>query len=281
MLYESPAGLYFFDPPIAGDGDFYRRFYTRIGGHELINKRLPLRVEYRHAAKLVPEGASVLDVGCGMAGFGTHLPHAQYRGLDPYAPAEAPAQVVRETLATHALRNSGTYDVVSAFQVIEHVPDPLGFARDLVGLLRPGGLLILCGPLHPSRLTEIPNFVLNLPPHHLTWWNTKALATLAAVLRLEVVEIVELPPSPHAAIVDWMHLLSLARTQPPPTECYFDHRWSWHLNLAVSYGLARLADRWLSPPKSSRPYDVFLAARKGAVRGGETPCADQRQHAWD
>jgi len=190
------------------------------------------------------------------------LPHAKYCGLDPYAPPTAPSQILRETLTDHARSNAAKYDVVSAFQVIEHIPDPLGFATALVQLLRPGGLLILCAPLHPSRLTEIPNFVLNLPPHHLTWWNTKAFAALAGALNLEPIDITELPPSPHAAIVDWMHRLSWARSDPPPAECYFAHRWSWHLNLAVSYGLARIADKVLPPPASKRPYDVFIAARR-------------------
>lgn len=210
----------------------------------------------------VGPGMRVLDVGCGIAGFRTHLPHARYTGLDPYAPPAAPDCVVRESLPDHAAHNAGAYDVVTAFQVIEHVPDIVGFARDMVTLLRPGGLLILCGPLHPSRLTEIPNFVLNLPPHHLSWWNKPAFAALAEVLGLVPVEVTELPPSPHAAIVDWLHRFSLARSDPPPRECYFAHRWSWHFSLAASYALARIADRLLPPPPSTRPYDVLLAARR-------------------
>src|SRR5262245_40438045 len=95
-LYESRVGLFFFHPVIAGDELFYARFYASIGGHDLINKRLPLRVEYRHAAALIPAGATVLDVGCGMGGFKAHLPHAEYRGLDPYAPPTAPSQILRE-----------------------------------------------------------------------------------------------------------------------------------------------------------------------------------------
>jgi hypothetical protein len=30
-----------------------------------------------------------------------------------------------------------------------------------------------------SAVTEIPNFVLNEPPHHLSWWNEDALRVLA------------------------------------------------------------------------------------------------------
>jgi SAM-dependent methyltransferase len=261
-LYESTTGLYFFDPMTAGDAAFYGKFYASVGGHRVLNSRLMSRVEYIHAARLVPDQGLVLDVGCGMGGFKAHLPHARYQGLDPYAPEQAPAYVLRETPAEHLRRNAGRYDVVSAFQVLEHVPDPRQFTETLVSFLRPGGLLILVAPLHPSPLTEMPNFVLNAPPHHLTWWNRRAYAALASLLGLETVEITELPPSPHAALVFWMHKLSFARSDPPPGECYFQHRWSWHLSMAVSYALARVADRLLDPPDFRRPVDVLLAARR-------------------
>jgi SAM-dependent methyltransferase len=261
-LYESRTGLYFFDPMTAGDASFYEKFYSSVGGHRVLNRRLMSRVEYMHAAKLVPKQASVLDVGCGIGGFKAHLPHASYRGLDPFAPAQAPSYVLRERPADHLVSSAGTYDVVSAFQVLEHVPDPRIFAETLVKFLRPGGLLILVAPLHPSPLTEMPNFVLNAPPHHLTWWNKSAFAALASILDLEPVEIAELPPSPHAALVFWMHKLSFARSDPPPAECYFQHRWSWHASLAASYALACVADRVLEPPHFTRPVDVLLAARR-------------------
>ncbi|MET0567570.1 MAG: methyltransferase domain-containing protein, partial [Hyphomicrobiaceae bacterium] len=172
------------------------------------------------------------------------------------------AFVVRQELSDHASRNPGAYDVVTAFQVIEHVPDPKAFSRMLVQLLRPGGVLVLCAPLHPSPLTEIPNFLLNAPPHHLTWWNRRAMQTLADVLDVEPLEISELPPSPHAAIVGWMHRFSLVRPTLPPHERYFAHRWSWHASVALAYGLARLADRWLPPSGFKKPIDIFMAARK-------------------
>jgi SAM-dependent methyltransferase len=263
-LYESDTGLFYFDPMVAGDGAFYGKFYEHLRAHERFNLRLMSRVEFRHAASLIPVGARVLDVGCGSGAFAAHLAHANYVGLDPFAPGDAPDYVLRESLQEHAARKPGSYDVVTAFQVVEHMADPRGFAERCIHLLRPGGLLILCAPLHPSPLTDIPNFLLNFPPHHLTWWNCRAFAALADVLGLEPVDISELPFSPHAGIIGWLHRFSLIKTPPAPKERYFAHRWSWHFNLLLAYGLARLADRALPPPRSFRSVDVLMAARKRA-----------------
>ncbi len=262
-LYEAESGLFFFQPMAAGDADFYHKFYTRIGAHRQFNKHLETRVEFMRAAAYVEAGARVLDVGCGMGAFSAHLPHARYVGLDPFADSGAPAYVLRQQLVDHARENPGAYDVVTAFQVIEHVAQPKAFAELLVRLLRPGGVLIVCAPLHPSPLTDIPNFLLNAPPHHLTWWNPRAMQALAGVLGVEPLEVAELPPSPHAALVGWIHRFSFARSSRPPAERYFAHRWSWHLNLAFAYGLAWCADKWLPRTSLHQPIDVFMAARKG------------------
>ncbi len=263
VLFESDTGLYFFYPRIGGDADFYRRFYGAHGALGLLNAPPGGRAEFERAASYIPVGAMVLDVGCGEGAFADALPGRGYRGLDPYAAEGARAEVVRETLDQHLIKAAGTYDAVTAFQVIEHVPDPKGFCAQLMALLRPGGTLVLGVPLHPSPLTEIPNFLINAPPHHLTWWTTSALAALAAGLDLIPVEIAELPSSPHQAFVNWMHRFSLMRAGGQGDERYFAHRWVWHLNLAVAYLMARAATRWLPPPMGGRANDVIMVARKG------------------
>ncbi|WP_295392408.1 methyltransferase domain-containing protein [uncultured Thiodictyon sp.] len=262
VLYESDTGLYFFHPRTAGDDAFYTRFYTAHRAHSLLSARPHGRVEYQYAVRHIPPGALVLDVGCGNGELGGHLPHCTYRGLDPYAGPGASPAVRRESLEQHLTLARGTYDVVTAFQVIEHVVDPRAFAAQLVELLKPGGTLILGAPLHPSPLTEIPNLLLNAPPHHLTWWNCGAFAALAAELGLTSVEITEVAYSAHEAIIFWMRRFTLVRPGRGRDERYFAHRWSWHLNLILSYLLGRMANRLFPPPASGRPCNVILVARK-------------------
>jgi SAM-dependent methyltransferase len=264
-LYESECGLMFFEPRTAGDQAFYSEFYARIDAHGVLNAGIDSRVEYLAAARHIPPGAAVIDVGCGGGEFRRHLRHANFRGLDPFAPADAHESVLRESLEQHLQGNAGTYDVATAFQVVEHVTEPRAFVARMADLLKPGGLLIVVVPLHPSPLSEIPNWLLNAPPHHLTWWCKPALAALARELALDPVAIEELPVSPHQGPVLWLHRLCMVRTDPPPNERYFAAQWSWYAGLALAYALSRLAVRLKPLPAGARPVDVMLVARKRAA----------------
>ena len=124
--------------------------------------------------------------------------------LDPHRyPIGGEPDVRNETISQHAASHSEEYDVVCAFHAIEHVADPLGFARDLVTCIRPGGRLCVVVPSRVSAITEIPNFVLNAPPHHLSWWNEDALQALADRLDL-LTEAIEAVPFSFDTIIYWM-----------------------------------------------------------------------------
>jgi SAM-dependent methyltransferase len=261
-LYESPTGLVFFEPRIVGDGKFYEGYYQKWDVHEGLTRFKESRVDYSRAAEFIPAGAHVVDVGCGPGVFRTHLPHARYTGLDPYAGPDVDDVVIRETLEEHASKRPEFYDVATAFHVIEHVPDPLRHAEQMVRLLKPGGLLILAAPLHPSPLTEIPNLPINMPPHHVTWWNPEAYKALSARLGLEVVEAGTLPPSLHQGLIYWLHRFLARRTKGPPNERYIGHNWTWHASILVAYYLARIVTRIKPLPLGARPVDAFLVARK-------------------
>jgi SAM-dependent methyltransferase len=261
-LYESSTGLAFFDPRIVGDGKFYGDYYRTPDVQKGLSARSGERTDYIRAAVAIPAGANVVDIGCGPGLFRRHLKHARFTGLDPFAPEDAGDAVIRETLEDHAVKNAGAYDVVTAFHVIEHVADPLSYAARMVTLLKPGGLLILAAPLHPSILTEIPNFPFNVPPHHVTWWNPQAFTALGKRLGLEVVEATTLPSSPHQGQIQWLHRLLFTRTDKPPKERYYAHRWSWHVSLILAHVLSRIATRIKPMPSHPSPVDAFLIARK-------------------
>nr|WP_272877237.1 class I SAM-dependent methyltransferase [Neoroseomonas eburnea] len=220
------------------------------------------RAEYPHAAARIRAGDAVLEVGAGAGAFARFIPHARYVGLDPNPGAyAAPAGEVRsESLAGHAAAHQGAYDTACAFQVIEHVADPVRLAADMVRCLKPGGLLMLGAPVWPSAMTAIPDFVFNAPPHHLSWWNAGAMQALADRLGLVVEEIRPLPPVAAQPLIHWMGRLSPVKTDPDGP--WFAARRSWYAALAAAFALGRAASAMLPFPRNAAPMFVLLAARK-------------------
>jgi hypothetical protein len=88
-------------------------------------------------------------------------------------------------------------------------------------------LLILAASTWSSPMTDLPNFVLNAPLHHPTWWSPAAFRALCRTFDLEEVELKELPGQPFASPVHWICRLSPVHSG----ERYFCQSWRWHPSL--------------------------------------------------
>ncbi len=142
---------------------------------------------YRYARGLA-RGADVLDAGCG-EGFGTVMLADDARsvlGIDyaESAVAAARAAYPRPNLAFRRLDAHDLpalderFDLITNFQVIEHLPDPVKFLAAVRAVLRPGGRLMLTTP---NRLTTISE-----NPVHLREYTAEELDALLRPLFSEV-----------------------------------------------------------------------------------------------
>ena len=135
-----------------------------------ISKRLDFVVSVlteRHAKR-------VLDVGCGTGANLTALlaerfPATQFVAIDSDAASIAFATRENQAgnaryLVESAAVDLGTFDVVIASEVIEHVEDPDAFLSKLRGLLAPDGQVVLTLPngLGPFELVSFVETVMHL-----------------------------------------------------------------------------------------------------------------------
>lgn len=259
-LWRSPTGLLFFSPAPTGDAEFYHRFYKTLGPKLFPREDRP-RAEFLLAAGSIETGARVLDVGCGYGGFRPFVPHADYFGLDPHFVGAADADwACTQTLAEHLVDNAGAYDAVCAFQVIEHVEKPAQIFAEMAAAAKPGGRVIIGVPHVPSAMARIPNFLLNAPPHHLTWWSEDALRALAHCQGLTVETIRHVAWSKMDSLVYWIERCSPVRCK----DIYFKHAWSWHASALTGLALGYVMDRLFGPPRTTRDEGsgLLLVARK-------------------
>ncbi|MFM8394693.1 MAG: class I SAM-dependent methyltransferase [Acidobacteriota bacterium] len=184
--------LGFFSPLIAGS----QRFYQQLNCHSWYY--LEEKSEYRTVAAMIPPGAAVLDVGCGEGKFARSVPGCAYVGLEKNVAASQSTDdrrplILPELIDEHSQRHPARYDFVCSFQVLEHVVDVRNFIEDCLKCLRPGGRLIISVPAADSFISRTVNGVLNMPPHHLTWWPDHALGYVANSAGLTLESILHEP----------------------------------------------------------------------------------------
>ena len=201
---EVGSGLIRFIPAILGDPEFYAALRAFKWYHPTE------KAEFRTAAEWVNAGQRVIDVGAGNGAFAAHTQKASYLGLETDAAAAHACRArglnVRPmTAAAHREdANFRPADLVTAFQVLEHVADPASFLDDLWALARPGGHVAIGVPDAESYLAHLPDFVLNAPPHHVTWWSERALRVYLTAAGFRVVDMVRFPVEPWERQLRWM-----------------------------------------------------------------------------
>jgi 2-polyprenyl-3-methyl-5-hydroxy-6-metoxy-1,4-benzoquinol methylase len=178
----------FFDQELTGTDRFYRQLSLNPGYYS--NNR-PEFARTLHWIRSLPV-RTVLDVGCGDGAF---LDQAREAGLETHGielnkhareKAASKGHEVTESFLQD-LHPSSQYDLIVAFQVLEHVPDPVRFLQLMARTVRSGGYLAVAVPNHDGlyRLASLDPHT--WPPHHVTRWTLSHLDQAGSRAGLRVV----------------------------------------------------------------------------------------------
>ena len=182
FCWYTPAGA-------AGGGELYAQL-EKFDWYYMDDKW-----EFSTALGLLKEASTVLEVGVGEGHF---LQAARSRGhwvqgveLNPQGAARARAmdfEIHELMLDVLKEKTDQRFDAICAFQVLEHVPDPRRFLEDMMGLLKPGGKMVLSVPNAAVMRKIDPHNqdLLNQPPHHMGHWDENVFRALEHFLPLKV-----------------------------------------------------------------------------------------------
>lgn len=260
LCRDPVTGQVYFDPPVAGTPAFYGQLRAFPWYHP------SGKAEHRFAANLIGPGERVLDVGAGEGAFGDCLRGTDYTGLEfdvrcVQAARARGHRVLDRDLASLAkdVREGGhqSYGFVTAFQVLEHLADPDAFLTAARECLAAGGHLILGLPDRRTYVSDLPDFVLNAPPHHLTWWDESSIGALLRRQGLRHPNFYRFPVEAWERRLWWMARTArfLSRTEGPR----FGRRLR---SLKVFSWLVSGALQAVKPPGEARGATLVVVARR-------------------
>jgi len=158
--------------------EYFAPYIDQIPVHRAYFKKMLQSVIPAKAG--IQNDKSLLDVGCAM---GVLLEEAKRIGLRAQGidiSKEAVAYCRKKDLNVSRTWPKTQFDVICAFEVIEHERDPLGMMRRVHTLLKKGGVAVLTTPNHSGIWRKIMGkwWVGYRHPEHVTFWDNRSLLFL-------------------------------------------------------------------------------------------------------
>jgi SAM-dependent methyltransferase len=172
------------------------RYYAESFGSErhrqgqIVNARINRWASRALLGDVMSAGRSLVDVG---SGYGYFLDEVQKRfGMETVGVELSQQEArharerlkldVRDSIAAASVGGKRRFDVVTSFEVIEHVPDPRSFVRELASLAKPGGHLLLMTDNFESDVVRKlgPGFPKWIPHSHISHFGPSTLERLVS-----------------------------------------------------------------------------------------------------
>jgi SAM-dependent methyltransferase len=131
-----------------------------------------------------------LDFGCGLGGLVSYLSGHGFTNVFGFDEGYSQEQLERRGLP-RVTRDEfdgllGSFDVISAIEMVEHVTDPLELFRTMAGLLKPGGLLFLTTG-NAARHRDLEKWSYVIPDIHVAFFEPRTVAALFSRVGLDSV----------------------------------------------------------------------------------------------
>ena len=164
--------------------------------------------------KYLKPSSSLLDIGCGTGVFVRFMKDVGYtvRGIDlsrksiEYGQEKLNLSSELSVNDWQSLPSVETYDAITAWTVIEHLPDPEAFLQKCNMALKHDGILLLEFPTVDSLLwRKLQSFFFwVMPPYHLVLFSRQGMQTLLSRTGFKLVETHPMPKN-------WYFTNSVAR----------------------------------------------------------------------
>jgi len=203
------SGLFFYLPSsLAGSGVLYQELAKNPWYY------IPEKWEHKQVLGISKPKTRILEVGCGRGEF-LKLVRKKNCGCDgleinPSAQGEQRQDGINiydEKLDSWSRKHEGCYDIVCAFQVLEHIAEPKEFILDCIRATANGGKIIFGTPNSQSFIQYSHN-LLDLPPHHMGGWNESAFKYLERLFPIKLERIIY-EPLPHYHVDYYLATMSV------------------------------------------------------------------------
>ena len=197
ILFCNQCNLRFSEPMKEGGKEFY---HSR--SYQVKSPEKDWRYKLLFSLVNIDKSQKVLDIGCGRGDFLLLVKEkgAKLFGIDIDKEAIILAKnrlkvTEIKVLSWDNLGEDGMwkgFDLITSFDILEHVSSPIRFLNTVKTILNPGGLICITVPRW-DRDPKVFDSEVDYPPHHLTIWTSNALKIALKKSGFRDIKIIEKP----------------------------------------------------------------------------------------